>query len=397
MHLSGLAAASLVVPFVAAHGGIPGAPKIFGLGPNPIAKLKNRNVFHEHAARNAAPQPRSQLKARQGGLDGQCGPTVGGASCDAGYCCSPSGWCGVGPEYCSAPDCLFQYGPGCDTNRTPGGTDTSSVARPQIGSVPYGGDGVYSCTVPGTVAITYDDGPYVYTSGVLDQFAAYNAKATFFITGNNIGKGPIDQAGSQWPGVIQRMIAEGHQVASHTWSHQDLSAITPQQRKDQMVKNEMAIRNIIGKFPTYMRPPYSSCTAASGCEADMAALGYVVAYFDLDTDDYNNATPELVQNAKNRFSTAVTPSNKDNDDFLVIAHDIHQQTAQNLTGYMLDLLQQKGYRIVTVGECLGQPESSWYRDSSGSLGTYPLDPTASATTSAPPVATPTAISTDGSW
>lgn len=51
-----------------------------------------------------------------------------------------------------------------------------------------------------------------------------------------------------------------------------------------MVKNEMAFSNIMGKFPTYMRPPYSSCDAASGCEQDLTDLGYVVSYFDLDTD-----------------------------------------------------------------------------------------------------------------
>jgi len=47
---------------------------------------------------------------------------------------------------------------------------------------------------------------------------------------------------------------------------------------------QMAISNILGKFPTYMRPPYSSCTPESGCQQDLADLGYVVSYFNLDTD-----------------------------------------------------------------------------------------------------------------
>jgi peptidoglycan/xylan/chitin deacetylase (PgdA/CDA1 family) len=78
------------------------------------------------------------------------------------------------------------------------------------------------------------------------------------VTGNNIAKGPID---TTWAPVIARMDTEGHQIASHTWSHQDLSAITAAQRYEQMVKLEMALSNILGKFPTYVRPPYSSCTA----------------------------------------------------------------------------------------------------------------------------------------
>lgn len=147
--------------------------------------------------------------------------------------------------------------------------------------MPYG-QGIFACKEPGTVAITYDDGPYVYTDGVLDLFKEKNFKATFFVTGVNIGKGAIDDPSTPWPAVIKRMDDEGHQIASHTWSHQDLSAITQEQRIDQMVKLEMALSNIIGKFPTYMRPPYSSCNGA--CETDMKALGYVISYFDLDTD-----------------------------------------------------------------------------------------------------------------
>jgi peptidoglycan/xylan/chitin deacetylase (PgdA/CDA1 family) len=104
------------------------------------------------------------------------------------------------------------------------------------------------------------------------------------VTGVNNGKGAIDDESTQWPGMIRRMVAEGHQLASHTWSHQDLSAITKEQRYEQMVRLEMATSNIVGKIPTYMRPPYSSCSDASGCPKDMEDLGYHISYFDLDTD-----------------------------------------------------------------------------------------------------------------
>jgi len=175
----------------------------------------------------------------------------------------------------------MDFGSGCDANKIPNGDSTRDVPRSQLGDIEYGGEGVYPCVEPGTIAVTFDDGPYIYTDDVLDLFKEKNMKATFFVTGNNLGKGAIDDASTPWPAVLQRMVAEGHQVASHTWSHQNMSAITQQQRFDQMVHNEMAIRSNIQKFPTYMRPPYSSCTAA--CQADLATLGYVVTYFDLDT------------------------------------------------------------------------------------------------------------------
>ena len=70
------------------------------------------------------------------------------------------------------------------------------------------------------------------------------------------------------------MVAEGHQVVSHTWSHQYLTNITRQQRLDQIIKNEIALTDILGFFPTYLRPPYEAMTA--DVLADLNALGYHV-------------------------------------------------------------------------------------------------------------------------
>jgi hypothetical protein len=238
--------------------------------------------------------------------------------------------------------------------------------------------GIRECLKPKTIAITYDDGPYIYTEKVMAQFEARNAHATFFVTGNNIGKGSIDE---NWTGVISKMYANGHQVASHTWSHQNLDEITHEQRVDQMVKNEMAIRNILGKYPTYMRPPYSACITEA-CMADMATLGYVITSFDLDTDDYNQQTPEKIQIAKDNFKDSLDAAGP-NDERLAIAHDIHELTALNLTGYMLDYVYSKGWTAVTVGECMNDPEANWYRDS-----TPGVKPSATPSSSAP-VPTPT--------
>lgn len=52
----------------------------------------------------------------------------------------------------------------------------------------YGSDGVYDCANAGDMALTFDDGPFIYTSHIMDLLDKYNAKATFFITGINNGK-----------------------------------------------------------------------------------------------------------------------------------------------------------------------------------------------------------------
>ena len=199
------------------------------------------------------------------------------------------------------------------------------------------------------------------------MFKSYNAKATFFITGNSENKGPIDVT-EEHIKVIKRMDSEGHQIASHTWTHLDLSKnIPPVYRRNQMWMNEMALRNIVGKIPTYMRPPYSSCNAESGCQQDMIDLGYHIVYFDVDTDDYQQTTAEKIQNSKDWFKGNITKNGAivAKDRFLSITHDIIEQTANNLTEYMLSTLTQLGYKAVTVGECLGDPKENWYRTADG--------------------------------
>jgi peptidoglycan/xylan/chitin deacetylase (PgdA/CDA1 family) len=130
----------------------------------------------------------------------------------------------------------------------------------------------------------------------------------------------------------------------------------------------MAIRNVIGKIPTYMRPPYSSCTGDSGCQQDLADLGYHIVNFNVDTDDYNQNTAENIQKSKDWFTGNITKDGAKadkGDKWLAIGHDILDQTANNLTEYMLSQLKQLGYKAVTVGDCLGDPKANWYRSADG--------------------------------
>jgi peptidoglycan/xylan/chitin deacetylase (PgdA/CDA1 family) len=117
---------------------------------------------------------------------------------------------------------------------------------------------------------------------VLDVLDQYNAKATFFITGNNMGKGQIDNASTGYPQLIKRMHASGHQIASHTWTHQNLTALTLAQRQNQIYYNEMAFRNILGFFPTYLRPPYSECD--NDTQAMLYDMGYHIVYYNIDSN-----------------------------------------------------------------------------------------------------------------
>lgn len=371
MHFTNIALATVatVGPIVNAHG--TGMPKIMGLQ---TADLKARNLLNEISARmsgvHEAHAP--ELEARQGASPPECGPGIG--SCPAGKCCSRANYCGTSDAHCYSPGCKYEYGPGCPENNPPSGSNTSSISREKVGKVAYGGAGIFGCTKPGTIALTYDDGPQTtYTEHILDLLKSYNAKATFFMTGDNISKGRIDLKHAD---TMKRVLAEGHQVGSHTYTHLNLSEIPSHVRKNQMYMNEMAIRNVLGFIPTYMRPPYSACTKESGCEQDMADLGYHVTNFNVDTDDYNQNKPEQIQVAKDNFNRIITKdgaSAEKGDKWMSIGHDILDQTANNLTEYMLQTIQKLGYKAVTVGECLEDPKENWYRTASGANETNTSD------------------------
>lgn len=231
--------------------------------------------------------------------------------------------------------------------------------RPSVGDVAYGGVGISKCVTPGTVAVTYDDGPSEFTTDLLDKLKGYNAQVTFFVVGNNGGRGAINDRTMKWPGILERMVNEGHQIASHTWTHENSTLLDDDHMMEQMVWNEVAINDVLGYFPTYMRPPYDECSPV--CEAAMEKLGYHIIYHDIDTNDwmYDDATE--IQNSKDTWDASIGPSNPETDSFLSLEHDIFYQSVYNLTDYIFTSLQQKGYKSVTVGDCLADPKENWYR------------------------------------
>ncbi len=104
--------------------------------------------------------------------------------------------------------------------------------------------------IKGTVALTFDDGPSpIYTPQVLAILKKYNVKATFFVMG---------WAAKKYPDLIRQMIADGHAVASHTWSHPMLTKISQQQLQMEIVRPKIEIEKAmgIGKPPVCVRPPF---------------------------------------------------------------------------------------------------------------------------------------------
>lgn len=211
--------------------------------------------------------------------------------------------------------------------------------RAKKGEVKYGSV-ITHCNVPRTIALTYDDGPTNNTEELLDILNQANAKATFFISGNSNGKGAIDTT-ERWIKAITRIVEEGHQVGSHTWTHPDMDEIDSEARKDEMVKNERALTNLLGKYPTYMRPPYLHCSdAAGGCLDDMNNLGYHVISYSHDSGDWLD--PTNLDDMKQKVDAAFQEVHEDGN-LLLIQHDTIQKSAIDLTKHILQRVQERGW------------------------------------------------------
>ncbi|PHH52031.1 Chitin deacetylase [Ceratocystis fimbriata CBS 114723] len=212
------------------------------------------------------------------------------------------------------------------------------------------------CKVPGTMAITFDDGPYLYTDDLLDILAEYDVSATFFINGKNIGRS-LDRDKFKQK-IVKRAYSEGHQIGSHTWSHRDLSVTKGAAREQQMTELEDTLIDIIGVKPTYMRPPYGSCDAQ--CMAHMANMGYRVIHWSLDTLDYGVRTVDEMNVVEESFEKKL-PTNTEEPGPIVLAHDSLELTVYQLAVPMIEKSLEAGFQLVTVGECLGESRRLWYK------------------------------------
>ena len=99
------------------------------------------------------------------------------------------------------------------------------------------------------IAITFDDGPGAYTAMLLDELAARDVKATFFVSGYR-AKG--------YPETLGRIVAEGHQLASHTQNHENLNTLSSSKIASEISQTQELITAAGGDNPAYIRPPYGN-------------------------------------------------------------------------------------------------------------------------------------------
>jgi peptidoglycan-N-acetylglucosamine deacetylase len=185
------------------------------------------------------------------------------------------------------------------------------------------------------VALTFDDGPHPRTcTAILDVLQREGVRATFFPVGFRL---------QQYPALLDRMVADGHEVANHTWDHPRLNLISPARVRREVSSVRAFVYKRTGFAPRLIRPP--------GGDYDARVLeicrdeGCIVCLWTAMAGDWKKMpVNEIVE----KVLAQAHPGS------IILMHDDFMQTPQALPR-IIEGLRARGYRFVTASEMLGAP------------------------------------------
>ena len=194
-----------------------------------------------------------------------------------------------------------------------------------------GGNGQVVRRGPGgskRVALTFDDGPSTYTRQVLSILRKKKAKGTFFVIGSAVASNPS---------TARKIVAQGHEIANHSYSHPVLPSGYELRRANR------AIREATRFKPCLFRPPYGAIDGRLAGDAGAQKMKSIL--WDVDTNDWRTPGSGSIYSS----ITSAGPGS------IVLMHDgggYRSQTVAAL-GPAISNLKRRGYRLVTVSKLLG--------------------------------------------
>ncbi|SCG70930.1 bifunctional polysaccharide deacetylase/glycosyltransferase family 2 protein [Micromonospora halophytica] len=213
-----------------------------------------------------------------------------------------------------------------------------------------------------TVALTFDDGPDPeWTPQVLDVLRRHRAHATFFVVGSRV---------NDHPELVRRILDEGHELGSHTYTHADLGTVSPWRAELELSLTRKAVAAATGREVTLLRAPYSSTTGTLNAALydalrRAAGTGHVAVLADLDAKDWQRpGVPAIVR--------AATP--QPGRGAVVLMHDGGGDRSQTVAALdqLLTRLSAQDYRFTGISEGIDAPPSTVPASAGTRLGGYAL-------------------------
>ncbi len=197
----------------------------------------------------------------------------------------------------------------------------------------------HAVTSEKVVALTFDDGPDPnYTPRVLDILRRYSLHATFFDQGRLI---------QQYPQIVRRAVAEGNCLGNHTYSHPYLTRLTPGAIQNEMQSCEHSIEANVGIRTALFRPPRGDWNPAVYRETVEERNRLIL--WTLALEHHDVPTPQAMAQ---RVLQRVRPGD------IILMHDgafVSRETTVQALPLVIEGLQRRGYRCVTVPELLHIP------------------------------------------
>jgi cellulose synthase/poly-beta-1,6-N-acetylglucosamine synthase-like glycosyltransferase/peptidoglycan/xylan/chitin deacetylase (PgdA/CDA1 family) len=199
------------------------------------------------------------------------------------------------------------------------------------------------------IALTFDDGPDIrWTPKILDILKEKKVPATFFVIG-------VDA--SQWPQIVKREYAEGHEIGNHTYTHPSFDDISKTELHWQLNLTQRLIESTLGVKSILFRPPYGIDHQPEYAE-EVAQLplaqdmGYVIVGQKIDAHDWRQVDgkqipeQEIVDNVLRQASMGN----------IVLLHDGGGERANTVAALpkLIDRLREEGYQFVSVPDLIGK-------------------------------------------
>ncbi|MCR5287607.1 MAG: polysaccharide deacetylase family protein [Saccharofermentans sp.] len=193
----------------------------------------------------------------------------------------------------------------------------------------FGEDGAVYREIDGDkpmVALTYDDGPSIYTNEIIDVFVEYNQRCTFFIVGDRI-------SWNEEPAVREAEL--GFEQGNHTYSHSRLTDLDAAGQLEALKGTDDELIRISGNASTCLRPPEGRWD-----ETLKEVCGQPIILWSIDSEDWKSRDCDTV------CSRII---GKVSDGDIVLMHDLYQSTA-DATKEIVPALVDAGFQCVTVEE-----------------------------------------------
>ena len=189
------------------------------------------------------------------------------------------------------------------------------------------------------VAMTFDDGPHPsLTPKLLDILKERNIKCTFFLIGQNM---------KAYPQIVRRIIAEGHEIGAHTYTHCSLTSRSDAQIRSELQRSEEVLMAAANYRPQLVRPPYGAINTRIK-QLMFSEFGYSTIMWSVDPQDWRRPGVSVVTS---RLVSGARPG------AIMLAHDIHPPTTQAVPA-MFDQLLAKGYQFVTVSQLMNMEKAN---------------------------------------